>query len=102
MKKLSLLVAFAVMSLVSTTTFAQEIEESIAEEVIEQEDKIEIEVGELPEAIMNAISTNFSELTAAKAFKTLKDDNEFYLVVLVKDDAQEEVLFDAEGNVIEQ
>ena len=102
MKKLSILVAFAVMSLVSTATFAQEVEETVVEAVAQQDDKVEIQVSELPEAVTNAVATNFSEYTAAQAFKTIKDEKEVFIVVLAKDDAKEEVHFDAEGNVLEQ
>ena len=102
MKKLSFAVAFAAMSLVSTGAFAQEVEETV--EVVEaaQQEAVEIQVSELPEAVTKAIAANFSEHTAERAFTTSKDEKPAYLVVLAKGDAKEEVLFDAEGNVLEQ
>ncbi len=102
MRKLSFLVAFAVMSLVSTTTFAQEVEETVVEAVAQQEEKVEIEVSELPEAVTAALAADFADYSADKAYKTMKDEQEVYWVVLSKEDANIKVLFDAEGKVVEQ
>ncbi len=102
MKKLSFLVAFAVMSLVSTTTFAQEVEETVVEAVAQQEDKVEIQISELPETVTATLAADFADYSADKAYKTMKDEQEVYWVVLSKEDANIKVLFDAEGKVIEQ
>ena len=100
MRKLSFAVAFAAMSLVSTGVFAQEVEEVVEVVEVVQQDRVEIQVSELPEAVTNALAANFSEHTASQAFKTLKNEQEVYVIVLAKDEATEEVTFDAEGNVI--
>ncbi|MDY7394797.1 hypothetical protein UMM65_06060 [Aureibaculum sp. 2210JD6-5] len=102
MRKLSFLVAFAVMSLVSTATFAQEVEETVVEAVAQQEEKVEIQVSELPEAVTAALAADFADYSADKAYKTTKDEQEVYWVVLSKEDANIKVLFDAEGKVIKQ
>ena len=102
MRKLSFLAAFAVMSLASTTTFAQEVEETIIEAVAQQEDKVEIEVSELPETVTATLSADFADYSTDKAFKTMQDEKEVYWVALSKEDANIKVLFDSEGKVIEQ
>lgn len=102
MRKLSFLVAFAVMSLVSTATFAQEVEEAVVEAAAQQQEKVEVQVSELPEAITAAIAADFADYSADKAYKTTKDEQEVYWVVLSKEDAKIKVLFDAAGKVIEQ
>ena len=102
MKKLSFLVAFAVLSLISTATFAQEVEETVVEAAAQQQDKVEIQVSELPEAVTAALAADFADYSADKAFKTMKDEKEVYWVVLSKEDANIKVLFDAAGKVIEQ
>ncbi|RPD96760.1 hypothetical protein EGM88_10400, partial [Aureibaculum marinum] len=83
-------------------TYAQEVEEVV--EVVEttQQDKVEIQVSELPETVTNALAADFADYTADKAYKTMKDEQEVYWVVLSKEDASIKVLFNAEGKVLEQ
>ncbi|MBJ2173829.1 hypothetical protein JBL43_06235 [Aureibaculum sp. A20] len=105
MRKLSFLAAVAVMSLVSTTTFAQEEEVIEVVEVVEaaQEESVEIQISELPEAITTTIAADFADYTADKAFKVLKDEKEAYSVILSQEGQTTiKVLFDSEGKVIEQ
>ncbi len=99
MRKLSILLAFAVLSLVSTTTFAQEVKEE-AQEVVQ--DKVEIQISELPEAVTKTLGEQFAEYTAEKAYKSILDEKEVYYVKLVKDGEYNVVLIDAEGNVIQK
>ncbi|RPD90379.1 hypothetical protein EGM88_15625, partial [Aureibaculum marinum] len=83
-------------------TYAQEVEEVV--EVVEttQQDKVEIQVSELPETVTNALTADFADYTADKAYKTMKDEQEVYWVVLSKEDTSIKVLFNAEGKVLEQ
>lgn len=99
MRKLSILLAFAVLSLVSTTTFAQETKEEVKEIV---QDKVEIQISELPEAVTKTLGEQFAEFTAEKAYKSVLDEKEVYYVKLVKDGEYNVVLIDAEGNVIQK
>ncbi len=99
MRKLSILLAFAVLSLVSTTTFAQETKEEVKEIV---QDKVEIQISELPEAVTKTLGEQFAEFTAEKAYKSVLDEKEVYYVKLVKDGEYNVVLIDAEGNVVQK
>ncbi len=110
MRKLSYVIVIAALSLISTTTFAQEVEETVAAtEVTEvkalaeaaQQEKVEIQLNELPEAVIATLSADFAGYTADKAFKTATDGAETYAVQLSKDGEAIEVNFDAEGKVIE-
>ena len=97
MKKLSFLIAFAVLSLISTTTFAQE-EDST--EVVQQE-KVEIQLGDLPEAVATAVTTDFEGYTADKAFKSSQEGQDIYTIQLSKDGEAIEVNYTAEGKVVQ-
>jgi len=99
MRKLSILLAFAVLSLVSTTTFAQEAKEEVKEVV---QDKVEIQISELPEAVTKTLGEQYAEYNAEKAYKSVLDEKEVYYVKLVKDGEYNVVLIDAEGNVIQK
>lgn len=99
MRKLSILLAFAVLSLVSTTTFAQDAKEEVKEVA---QDKVEIQISELPEAVTKTLGEQFAEYTAEKAYKSVLDEKEVYYVKLVKDGEYNVVLIDAEGNVIQK
>ncbi len=100
MRRLSYLIVLVTLSLTSTV-FAQDIAETSAETI--QEVKNEIQVGELPEAITNALTSEFSNYTAGKAFKSILDGQEVYYVQLAKADATNiEVLFNNAGKIIEQ
>jgi len=98
MRKLSILFAFVLVSLVSTATFAQDTK--VEAQVVEQE-KVEVQVSELPEAVTKTLGEQFAEYSAKKAYKTMQGDKEVYYVKLVKGEEYTKVLIDAEGNVIE-
>ena len=99
MRKLGLLLAFAVLSLVSTTTFAQEAKEEVQE--IAQE-RVEVQISELPEAVTKTLGKQFAEYTAEKAYKSILDEKKVYYVKLAKGEEYIKVLIDTEGNVIEK
>ncbi len=101
MRKLSFVISFATIILVSSTsTFAQE---EITKKIeVAQQELVEIPVNELPETVITQITSNFTEHTGAQAFKTLKNEKEIYLIYYTKEDNNITVLFDATGKVIEQ
>jgi hypothetical protein len=99
MRKLSILLAFAVLSLVSTTAFAQEVKEEVQEVA---QDKVEVQISELPEAVTKTLGENYAEYTATKAYKSVLDEKEVYTITLVKEQESVEVLIDADGNVIQK
>jgi len=100
MKKLSYLIVFVTLSL-TNTVFAQDIVEASTETI--QQEKNEIQIGELPEAITNALTSEFSNYTTNKAFKSTLDGQEVYYVQLTNTDVTSiEVLFNNAGKIIEQ
>jgi len=99
MRKLSFLLVFTIISFIGTNVFSQ-VEEVV--EVIEQE-RVEILISDLPEAITNAISSDFADYTTEKVFIATQEEQDVYSVQLTKaNDTGIEVLFDAAGKVIEQ
>ena len=105
MKKLSYLIAVAVLSLVSTTSFAQDVAEvtDVAVEVVEsvEQEKVEIQLSELPEAVATAIGADFEGYTAEKAFKSSVDGQDIFTIQLSKDGEAIEVNYNAEGKVVQ-
>ncbi len=103
MKKLGFLFLVAAFSLVSITTFAQEMKEEV-KAVVEQvaQEKVEIKLSELPEAVTKALGEQFAEHTAEKAYKAQKDGADIYMVKLEKDGAYTMAHFDAEGKLLGQ
>jgi len=97
MRKLSFLIAFAVLSLISTATFAQE--EQATENV--QQEKAEIQLGDLPEAVATAVTADFQGYTAEKAFKSSIDGQDIFTIQLSKDGEAFEVNYNAEGKVVQ-
>ena len=104
MKKLSYLIVFAALSLISTTTIAQEVKVPVKNAVKEmlQEEKVEVNLSELPEAVTDVLSDEFEGYTAKKAYKAIKEDKEVFYIKLEKEGEYIKVLIDAEGNVIEK
>lgn len=96
MKKLSFLIVFATISLLSTA-FAQK--DIVSEN---QPKTVEIKLTDLPQAVITFVTSNFTEHTPAQAFKTLNEEKQLYIVEYTKEDVIIKVLFDAAGNVIEQ
>ncbi len=90
------------LSLVSTTTFAQEVKEDVKAVAEEVQEKVEIKLSELPEAVTAVLGEEFAEHTAEKAYKVIQDDQEVFHVKLEKDGAYTMVHFDAEGKVLGQ
>jgi len=103
MRKLSFLFLFVALGLFTTTTFAQEIKEEVKAVAKKQaQNKVEVKLSELPEAITKTLSTEFAEFTAAKAYKAKKDNADVYYVKLKKDGKWTKVLFDAAGKVLDK
>ena len=101
MRKLRFLVLFAALGLFTMTTFAQEVKEEATVETVAQE-KVEIQLSELPEAVTKALGEQFADSTAEKAYKATQDGQDIYHVKLEKDGAYTLVHFDAEGKVLGQ
>jgi len=96
MRKLTILLTFAVLSLVSTTIFAQEIKKEVAQ------DKVEVQVSELPEIVAKVLEKQFVGYVIDKAYKTVQKGKEVYYVKLLNGEEYIKVLIDAEGNIIEK
>ena len=97
MKKLIYLLLIGAFSLTSTTVFAQETKE--AQETIQ--DKVEVQLSDLPEAVTKALGENFAGYTAEKAYKVIHNKKEIYYIYMVKDDESIRVIIDTEGNIQE-
>ena len=106
MRKLSVLLTFAVLILVSTTTFAQEVKEEIKDKVQAKkelvQEKVEVQLSELPDAVTKTLGENFAEFTAKKAYKVVKDGKTNYYVKLLKGEEYIKVLIDDQGKVLEK
>lgn len=104
MKKLSYLIVFVMLSLISTTTFAQEVKEKVKMESKEmlQKEKVEVKLSELPEAVTDVLGDEFDGYTAKKAYKATKENKEVFYIKLEKEGKYIKVLIDTEGQVIEK
>jgi len=103
MRKLSFLFLFAALSLLTTTTFAQEMKEEVkatATKVVQE--KVEIKLSELPEAVTKVLGEEFAEFTAAKAYKEKKDNVAVFYIKLKKDGKYTKVIIDDTGKVLEK
>jgi len=92
----------AVLSLGSLTAFAQEGENLIAqatEVAVAQDDFSAIETSELPEAVTNAVSTNYPSATISKAYVNQKE--QYKLEVTLEDGTTGTLYADKDGNWIE-
>ncbi|MDX1328560.1 MAG: hypothetical protein R3299_12730 [Arenibacter sp.] len=100
MKKI--LFVFA-LSLGSLTAFAQEgevIQEAAAEVTVVQDDYTAIEISELPEAVSNAVATDYPGATIEKAY--VNKEEQYKLKVALEDGSEEKLYADKDGNWIEQ
>tara|TARA_R110002073_G_scaffold57778_4_gene146654 strand:- start:59306 stop:59641 length:336 start_codon:yes stop_codon:yes gene_type:complete len=100
MRKLSFLFLFVAAGLVSTTTYAQEMKKEVKEVVKKQQEKVEIQISELPEAITKTLSSEFADLKADKAYKFEKEGKSLFYVKLKSADKHIKVTLDTEGNVL--
>ena len=99
MRKLSFLFLFAMVGLLSTTTFAQENIEEVVKEV--QQDMEEVNLSDLPDAVKKTLGETFAEYAPEKALKAKKEDKVIYYIKLQKDGEFTTVMIDEEGEVIE-
>ena len=104
MKKLNYLIVFVMLSLISTTTFAQEVKEKVKMESKEilQKEKVEVKLSELPEAVTDVLGDEFDGYRAKKAYKATKENKEVFYIKLEKEGKYIKVLIDTEGQVIEK
>ncbi len=93
--------AFAVLSLVSTIAFAQETKEEVQEVT---QDKVEVQINELPVVVTKVLEKQFTGYAVEKAYKTktIQNEIEVYYVKLLNGEEYIKVLIDAEGNIIEK
>ena len=92
----------AALSLGSLTAFAQEEEvtQEVATEVaVAQDDFTAIETSELPEAVSNAVATNYPSATINKA--SVNKEEQYKLEVTLEDGAEGVLYADKDGNWIE-
>ncbi len=90
----------AVLSLGSLTAFAQEGEAAVAQEVaVVQEDFTEIETNNVPEAVTEALATNYPSATINKAYSNEKE--QYKLEVALEDGTKGTLYADKDGNWIE-
>lgn len=114
MKKV-FLSAFTFCLLSSAAVFAQEVgqeQPATTQETIDQEQpaadvssamKTEVEIQELPEAVLNTLSgEEYQEWTPTASYKVVDEaENELYSVELQKEEETQELMFDAQGNKVE-
>lgn len=92
----------AALSLGSLTAFAQEEEvtQEVATEVaVAQDDFTAIETSELPEAVSNAVATNYPSATINKA--SVNKEEQYKLEVALEDGTEGVLYADKDGNWIE-
>ena len=92
----------AALSLGSLTAFAQEEEvtQEVATEVaVAQDDFTAIETSELPEAVSNAVATNYPSATIHKA--SVNKEEQYKLEVALEDGTEGVLYADKDGNWIE-
>jgi len=102
MKKVSLVLAVVALSLTSTFAIAQNSVETTVETSVVSQDKVEIPLSELPVTVSEALSANFAEYEAVKAYKSSVDGNDIFEVEMTNGDSTVTMAFDAEGNVVEK
>lgn len=105
MKKLIL--TFAGIGLLFTTTQAQVYSNSTSEEafieVLEIQDEFEkIEISELPEAVTASITRDFEEAETTEAWVKEEEGKLVYKIKLNVNDEEKELFADAEGNWIDE
>ncbi len=101
MKKVSLVLAVVALSLTSSFAIAQNSVEPTIETSLVAQDKVEIPLSELPAAVSEAISANYAEYEAVKAFKSSFNGKEIFEVEMTNEDSTITIVFDAEGNVVQ-
>ena len=95
MKKLKFLLVVLVMSLMSTISFAQ-----VEEVKTEVQEKAEVKVSDLPEAVTKTLADAFAGYEATKAFSSTLNGKVVYYISLTAEEKSTEVIVDAEGNVV--
>jgi len=130
MKKVSLVLTFALFTFISTSTFAQEAtKEAVKDAVVEVKEKVsdvatgiqdkaaavatpetpeapeapvQEKVGELPEAVTKTLTEKYAGFTAEKVSKAVVAGKDVYTIRVVNEGDAKTVIVDAEGNVIEK
>lgn len=101
MKKLLFTITFLTIGLAGTKAFAQgEVTKGTTAPINKTVE--EVKLHELPDAILQVVTSNFTEHTTASAFKSIENEKEVYLVTYTKDNIEEKTLFNADGTIISQ
>ena len=79
---------------------AQDGEMAVAEDTMqmEQEEFASVDVQELPQAVKDALSTDYSEASATEAWVKTKGENKVYKIKLDMDGETKKVYVDQDGN----
>ncbi|WP_431125174.1 hypothetical protein [Flagellimonas flava] len=97
------LILTTVLSFVGLSAFAQDVAinevESVTTEIALTQDFQEIDVADLPAAVITAVKKDYPTATINKAYKN--ESNQFKLELSLKDGASGTVYADADGNWIE-
>ncbi|ASV32649.1 hypothetical protein [Maribacter cobaltidurans] len=96
MKKLFLLGALAIGSLQVIGQQTEIAQADVTQMVAKVADFTEIDTSELPEAVTNAVSTNYPTATINKAY--VNDKQQYKLDVVLKDGTQGILYADEQGN----
>lgn len=99
MKKLSALFVLTFLFLTAGTTFAQENKEEIKKEI--KQDKVEVAVADLPEAVQKTLNETYAGFEVKKAYKKGEKSPKFY-AKLEKDGKKIKVTLDENGKVLAQ
>ncbi len=96
MKTIKLILAAAIFTLATTSSFSHTLELNNKTTIYSQ-DREEIAVSDLPSAVTKAIEADYPDHTITKAFKSTANEKTTYHVVLSKGTESVEVSFDESG-----
>jgi len=101
MRHLKILLVFGVMCFIGTVSFAQI--ETIEEIKTEVQDKTEVLINDLPQAVTKTLKDKYANYIASKASSSIQADGKVvYSVSLLKGTETTEVTIDSEGNLVEK
>ncbi len=97
MKKLKFLLVLTAVLFVNAISFAQVEDAAVTTEV---QERVEVKVSDLPEAVTKALADQFAGYEVTQAFQTVQDGAEAFSVSLAKDEKSTVVVVDSQGNVL--
>ncbi len=99
MRTIKLILAAAIFTLATTSSFSHNLELN-SDIVAYSQDREEIAVSDLPSSVTEAIEDNYADFSIEKAFKSQVNDDVVYHVLLSNGTENMEVTFDADGNKV--